>query len=94
MKASAVFLVDTQGEQNVIGNHSIDHCDFNAGRGNSYLAAQQVVGLWPERRARDGIDHPAHSIAAGASVISKICPLCALSHRALLKRSGLSLNDR
>jgi len=32
------------------------------------LATQQDVGLWPERRARVGVDHPDHSVADGTIV--------------------------
>jgi len=52
-------------KQNVIGNYIIDHCGIDADRGDSGLAKQQIVGLRPERRARAGIGHPAHPVAAG-----------------------------
>jgi len=58
-----------QGERNVDRNHSTDYSCVNAGRRNSELAAQQIVGLWPERRDRAGLAYPDHSVADGKIVI-------------------------
>uniref|UniRef100_E6QT80 Uncharacterized protein n=1 Tax=mine drainage metagenome TaxID=410659 RepID=E6QT80_9ZZZZ len=47
-------------KQNVTGNYFIDHCGVDAYRCISYLATQQIMGLWPERRGRTNIAYPDH----------------------------------
>ena len=55
-----------------VGTILIDHGGVDADRCDSNLATQQVVGLWPERRHRAGIDHPVDSVADGTIVK---CPI-------------------
>ena len=57
-----------QGERNVFGNDSTHHSGVNADRRNTELAAQQVVGLWAERRSRPGIAYRDHTVADGTIV--------------------------
>ena len=64
-----LFLGFYKEKRNVIGNYSINHSGVDADRRDPNLATQQIVGLWPERRAWAGIDHSGHSVAAGTIVM-------------------------
>ena len=59
----------SKGNQNVFGNNTTHYPGVNADRRGAKLAAQQIVGLWTERRTGPGITCRNHPVADGQIVI-------------------------
>lgn len=58
-----------QGELNVVRNDTTHHPDINAGRRDTRLAAQQIVGIWAERWPRSDFADRDHLVVDGSFVI-------------------------
>jgi hypothetical protein len=48
--------------------HSVNHFAVDVARCPSNVAAQQIMGVWTQRRVRAGSAHPGHSVTDGANL--------------------------